>query len=146
MTNKPIKRPVSIYITLLFLISLAVYSAYDAFLLSLRYDGVIGDIIIYSHYSPAFIFIITAISLYLNKAWSKSLIYFLSICYVIFWSFTSFRGVREMMKYDRYDISILDICISLIPESLLLFACIGSCFVVTKYFNRISKPDRVAPL
>ncbi len=146
MTNKPIKRPVSIYITLLFLISLAVYSAYDAFLLSLRYDGVIGDIIIYSHYSPAFIFIITAISLYLNKAWSKSLIYFLSICYAIFWSFTSFRGVREMMKYDRYDIGILDICISLIPESLLLFVCIGSCFVVTKYFNRISKPDRVAPL
>ena len=96
MTNKPIKRPVSIYITLLFLISLAVYSAYDAFLLSLRYDGVIGDIIIYSHYSPAFIFIITAISLYLNKAWSKSLIYFLSICYVIFWSFTSFRGVGKL--------------------------------------------------
>ncbi len=141
MTNKPIKRPVSIYITLLFLISLAVYFSVLAYLLGLRHGGEFGGDI-FNYFWP-FILFITAISLYLNKTWSKSIIYLLSIFYIIFWSFTSFRGVQIMMEYD---ISMLQICISLIPESLLLFACIGSCFVVTKYFNRISKPDRVAPV
>lgn len=135
MTNTLIiKRPLSIYVILLVLISLAVYSAYNAFLINLRFGGRFGADIFY--YSLAFIFFITAISLYLNKTWSKFLIYFFSILYVIFWSFTSFIFVQEMLKYNN---NMLQICISLIPESLLLFACIGSCFVVTKYFNTLSK-------
>ncbi len=72
--------------------------------------------------------------------------------YVVGWSLFSFGVVQEMMKYDISidDISMLEIFIYLILGFLVLFAWIGSCFVVTKscfvvtkYFNGISRPDRV---
>ena len=153
MPNKPIKRPFTIYVILLVLISLAVYFSVSAYLLGLRKDGGFGGDIF--NYSLPFIFFITAISLYLNRTWSKFLIYFLSFFYVVGWSLFSFGVVQEMMKYDISidDISMLEIFIYLILGFLVLFAWIGSCFVVTKscfvvtkYFNRISRPNRVIPL
>ena len=145
MTNKLIKRPFAIYVVLLFLISLAVYSSASAYSLGMRFGGGFdgrfgGDIF---NFTVSFIFFITAIFLYLNKTWSKVLIYLISIYYVVYWSFISFTSFQRMTKYD---LSILDIFTILIPGSLMLFAWIGSCFVVTKYFNRISRPDRVIPL
>ena len=63
MTNKLIKRPFAIYVVLLFLISLAVYSSASAYSLGMRYGGGFdgrfgGDIF---NFTVPFIFFITAI-------------------------------------------------------------------------------------
>jgi hypothetical protein len=136
MENKPVKRPITIYVILLVLTSLGIYFTISSFLMHLNYDNQ-SDGLHFFGYIIAFIFLFTSISLYLNKRWSRILIYLFSINYIICWSAFVFVGIQKIMKdginiQEQYIYLILGIL-----GSLLLFACIASCFVVTKYLNRI---------
>jgi hypothetical protein len=59
-----------------------------------------------------------------------------AIYYAVWWSLISFVSVQDVIENDR---SMQELSIFLIPGFLMLCACIGSCFVVTKYLNRIYK-------
>jgi hypothetical protein len=136
MENKPVKRPITIYVILLVLTSIGIYFTISSFLVHLN-DSKQSDGLHFFGYIIAFIFLFTSISLYLNKRWSRVLIYLFSIIYSICWSALVLVGIQKIMK-DGINIQEQYIYIILgILGFLLLVACIVSNFIVTKYLNRI---------
>lgn len=78
--------------------------------------------------------IIGAISLYLQKEWSKYFVYFVSICLVGIWLVLIVAEAQDMFQNQAYNKG--EFLIAIFPGLLLTIVCVCSCIIVSKYFKK----------
>ena len=119
--QNPMRQPFTILLTMGFLALYGAYCLWMGYTSSYWAYGVTGII--------AFI---GSVGLYLNKPWSRFVVYFFAAGIAIVW----FYGAWVFFPYGNFSQRpILETAISFLPGFLILTMCVGCSYSVSKHFG-----------